>query len=233
MTNPIRIIILITLICCNPLFINTKAQDKITKKVPGYHSIFISSGIDLYLKQSTEASLTIEGARPSIFHVTTSVEDSILTITALRPTYWKANNQPKVYISQNNLRVIGASGGSDIYILNAWKLDTFSINSHSGSNVFFTIDCNKLNLTANNGASIKVNGSSRTIIINATSGSDIHASKLISEDGLVYATGGSKVVLNVNKSLSAEASVQSEIIYTGNPPDKFLNTKSGSVIYQK
>ena len=218
---------------CVLFYLSVDAQERLPRAVGAFHTVIATSGIDLYLKQSDMNALEIEGVRPSLFQIRTVVEDSVLTISALKPTFWPAKFPPKVYIQYITLREIGASGGSDIYALNVGVFKKFKVQSHSGSDVYFPVECDQLYLTATNGAGIKVTGKSLVLVVNASGGSDVHATGLIAQEGLVDASGGSEVVVNVMHSLSAQASGKSHIGYVGNPPEQFFNKLGGSDIYPK
>jgi hypothetical protein len=233
MKNSLGYKVLLVFVICVYQFQAIHAQERMPRAVGAFHTVVATSGIDLYLKQSDLNALEVEGVRPSVFQIRTEVTDSILTISALKPTFWPAKYPPKVYIQYISLREIAASGGSDVYAMNVGIFNKIKIQSHSGSDVYFSVECDQLHLTATNGAGIKVSGKAASLVVNASDGSDVHATGLIAQSGLVDASGGSEVVVNVVISLTAQASGKSHIGYVGTPTEQFFNTLGGSAIYPK
>ncbi|PZX13705.1 putative autotransporter adhesin-like protein [Breznakibacter xylanolyticus] len=227
----LAVFFILLLICCIPD--SLCAQERIPRAVGGFHSVAVSSGIDLYLKQSDIFAVEIEGVRPSLFHVRTEIQDSILVISALLPAHWPLKFPPKVYLQCKTLREVGASGGSDVYGVNELVISKLKVHAHSGSDIFLSVKSEHLVLTALNGGSIKVGGESLSVVVTAEGGSEVNAIGLIALDGLVTASGGSEVLINVSRSLSADASGKSHIGYRGTPVEQFFNTFGGSAIYPK
>lgn len=79
-------------------------------------------------------------------------------------------------------------------------------------------------------AEITVSGKCKTVDTEASSGSEITASKLMSEEGKVDASSGASINIFCSVSLTADASSGSKVLYSGNPQKTAIDASSGGVV---
>src|SRR5258705_808676 len=108
---------------------DTNAQKR---NVSGYHAIEVSGGIDLYLSQGEKAVAVSASETKYRDHIKTEVKNGILKIWYENKNNlnldWGSNRKMKAYVSFKNLDNLEGSGGSDISVEGAIKVNTLSLN---------------------------------------------------------------------------------------------------------
>lgn len=209
------------------------AQDSKNVSVKNFNGLAVSSGIDLYISQSTTESLTIKGRNDVIENVIVEQNGSNISIKYKSGINWSSlfrNQSIKVYVNYKTLKNLSASGGSDVYTQNTLKTDILSINASGGSDLKLALACKDLSLSISGGSDADLSGSAENFKLNASGGSDVDAFNFPVNYAKASVSGGSDANLFVNKMLEAGASGGSDINYKGNASlNKTSNSKSGDV----
>jgi len=214
----------------NEKLINDKNAEK--RSVKGFHAIRISGGIDLYLTQGKDEAVAVSAASVSIRNkIRTEVEDGTLKIFMDNDgEHWGSGHvNMKAYVSFSTLDALSASGGSDVYVEEALKLEKLKIVLSGGSDMKGKVSIGELSITQSGGSDITLTGNASHLIVTASGGSDLHGYDLATETCNVSATGGSDVHILVNKELTATASGGSDVYYKGAASVKQVSSGSGSV----
>ena len=197
-----------------------------------FKSIWVGSGIDLYLSQGSEHKVSIECDNQIMDKIIVVVQNEVLTIKASETIRWAKRETPKVTVTCTTLKQIDATGGSDVFSLEPITYDTLTITANTGSDIYLTLRSKFLKVIANGGSDINLTGSAETLIASAYSGSDINASNLPVNICHIIVKGGSEAVVNVIDELYADASEDSDIGYIGKPETLQLNEVGSSDIYR-
>ncbi|OZV67640.1 head GIN domain-containing protein [Winogradskyella aurantia] len=196
-----------------------------------FESIKISQGLNLYITQSGEVSLTVEADENLHELIKTEVENNVLSIYTSENIRRAASR--KIILNIDKISAIKATSGSDVYSTNTITVNSLELNSTSGADMKLDVRANTLNCHATSGSDINLSGSTDLLIAEATSGSDIKASGLKAKTSKVKATSGADITVNTSKELTARATSGGDIKYSGNP--EIINTSdssSGSVRQQ-
>ncbi len=197
-----------------------------------FHSVQVSSGIDLYLTQASEEAVAVSASAEEYRDkIITEVLDGVLKIYYEKKNGWNwgsntANKKLKAYVSVKKLDNLGASGGSDVALENVIRTNKLNISISGGSDLRGEIQCDELSLTASGGSDASLKGKATQARITASGGSDIDGYELITDVCRVVSSGGSDVSITANKQMDATASGGSDIHYKGNATA--TTSKSGS-----
>jgi hypothetical protein len=209
------------------------AQERSDRETKPFHSIEVSSGIDLYLKQGDTASIEVLCEKEFIKRIETNINDSILTIKASQPMRWGFDKSPKVYVTFVNIKSLIATSGADVYGTGVFALRSMSVAAHNGADIYLTMECENTKVNASGGSDIKLSGKSYHLKANISSGSDLNAAEFKSNNCDITVSGGSDAIVNASVSLFCDASGGSDIGYLGDPKLKELTESGGSDIYRK
>lgn len=193
-----------------------------------FESIKVSQGLDLYITQSNDVSLSVEADENLHDIIMTEVENGTLRIYTTENIRRAASK--KINLSIDNISAIKATSGSDVFSTNTIKTNSLELNCTSGADITLDVKTETLNCYSTSGSDIRVSGTTKSLFAEATSGSDIKASDLIAETSKVKATSGADISVNTSKELTARATSGGDIRYSGNPEkvDKSDNS-AGSV----
>lgn len=180
-----------------------------------FESIKVSQGLDLYITQSNDVSLSVEADENLHDIIMTDVENGTLLIYTTENIRRAASK--KINLSIDNISAIKATSGSDVFSTNTIKTNSLELNCTSGADITLDVKTETLNCYSTSGSDIRVSGTTKSLFAEATSGSDIKASDLIAETSKVKATSGADISVNTSKELTARATSGGDIRYSGNP----------------
>lgn len=196
-----------------------------------FDKIKVSQGLDLYITQSDDVTLSIEADENLHDLIMTKVENSLLSIYTTENI--RSASSKKIMLNIETISAIKATSGSDVYSNNTIEVPNLELNCTSGADIKLDIKTESLNCHATSGSDIKLSGSTITLIAEATSGSDINASDLKAETSNVRATSGADISVNTSKSLTAKATSGGDIRYSGNPEKVETSDNSAGSVRQQ
>ena len=180
-----------------------------------FDEIRVSRGLDVYLTQGDETNILIEADENLHDLITTEVSNNILKITSEENI--GSASAKKIYVTFENISIIKATSGSDVYSENTIKSDELTLITTSGSDMEVKVNVEDLTLESTSGSDLRVSGTTNLLAAKCSSGADIKAGKLEALEAKVSASSGSDVTVNTSKKLIAKASSGGDIKYYGNP----------------
>ncbi len=144
-----------------------------------FSSVKVSQGLDLYITQSNDISLSIEADENLLDLIMTEVENDVLRIYTTENIRRAASK--KIMLNISDISVIKATSGSDVYSTNTIEVDDLKLNTTSGADMKLDVNTQTLNCHSTSGSDIKITGTTDVLVASATSGSDIDARNLSSE----------------------------------------------------
>lgn len=202
------------------------------RNVTGYHAISVSDGIDLYLSQGDE-SVAVSASEPKFRErIITEVKDGVLKIWYDRNginVNWD-NRKLKAYVAFKDLDKLRGSGGSDIYIDGAIKVNMLKLDISGGSDFHGKVEADNLDVESSGGSDTHISGVVKNLTIDCSGGSDFKGYELAADICKLQCNGGSDVYITVNKELSAVAHGGSDIYYKGNGVIRDMRTGGSSSI---
>jgi hypothetical protein len=212
---------------------NIHDANAVKRTVGSFHGIQMSSGIDLYVSQSSSEDLAVSASSADYRDkIVTKVENGILKIYYSDQGSWGTNwgnRKMKAYVSVKDIDLLDASGGSDIYIDEKLQGSKLKVQLSGGSDMIGKVAFEDLSLSATGGSDAKLTGTVNHLKISIAGGSDFKGSELNAEYCNISATGGSDAYVHVNKELESHASGGSDIKYSGNPTINTSSSGGGSV----
>jgi len=196
-----------------------------------FSAIKATEGLDVYLTQGDNESISVEADGNLQELILTEVEDGVLKIHT-KENIGRATSK-KVHVSFRDISSITSTSGSDVYSTNTINSERLDLKSTSGSDMKLDVNTSVLNCKSTSGSDLRLSGKTTRLIAEATSGSDIKAGDLMAESSQVKATSGADITVNTSKELTARATSGGDVKYYGNPEkvDK-SDSSSGSVRQQ-
>ena len=180
-----------------------------------FTEIKVSRGLDVYLTQSDDVSLSVEADANLHDIIMTEVENNVLRIYADENI--SRSSSKKVMLSFKDITKITATSGSDVYSTNTIVADNLELTTTSGSDMELDINVQTADCSSTSGSDLIISGSANKLYANATSGSDIKAGNLKTKISEVRATSGADITVNTSDELYAKASSGGGVKYYGNP----------------
>jgi hypothetical protein len=203
-------------------------RDVITKerKPQGsFTGIQVSTGIDLYIRQGNANSITVEADENLHDIIITEVQNDILKIYSDK-NIWKAKAR-KVFVTVENLKLLKATSGSDVYSETIIKTNEISVTATSGAGIDIEITAQNVETSTTSGADIIISGTAVNHASSATSGSAIDAYNLKSENVIVKVTSGASIDIYASKKIEAKATSGGAVAVKGAPTKVDKKSTSG------
>ena len=119
-----------------------------------FHTIKVSTGIDLFLTQSESPSLSVQSDENIQELIITEVENGTLKIYLDKNTHHVSAK--KVMVHLKTIESINSSSGSYVYSTNTLKIPSLNLKSSSGSEMKLSVDTEKLSSRSSSGAVMKL-----------------------------------------------------------------------------
>ena len=169
-----------------------------------FNSIEVSTGIDLFLTQSDNVSISVQADENIQELIITEIENNTLKIYLDKNTHHVASK--KVIVNFIAIERIRASSGSDVLSTNTLKIPSLDLSTSSGSEIELSVETNRINSSSSSGSILTLEGRTREFVGNSSSGSQLNASKLSSEFCEVKAYSGSDLSVKCLEEFNANAS---------------------------
>ena len=203
------------------------------RNVSSFHSIQVSTGINLVIKQGNEEAVAVSGATPEITaRIKTEVENGKLKIY-FDNHGWKESSikkELKAYVSFKMLDALEANSGADASTDGNINVSDLNISLSSGAGFNGTVTASKLDIDQSSGSNMTIKGKVSDLKITTSSGADFNGYDLASETCKANASSGSDIEITVNKELQADASSGGGINYKGNGSVTNVSNSSGGRI---
>lgn len=210
-------------------------RDAEVRQVGDFHSVEVSSAIDLQLSQGNENSLAISA--PGLDNraaIKTEVKGGVLRIWYEQKNWWRGNGKKiRVYVSIKDPRKIGASGACNITINGQLKSQVLFLDLSGASDFKGQVDVATLKIELSGASDVKIKGSAGDLTIDASGASHFKGFDLVTDNCRIDASGASDIAITVNKVLNAEASGATNIDYKGTGMIGSIRTSGASNIKKR
>jgi hypothetical protein len=219
------------------LSFTTYAQKKVIydanaekRHIASFHSIKVSHGIHVLLKQGDEEAIAISAIKQEYADaVQTEVINGELHISIKKGLidWWQQIREENVknntyrgaiinaYVSFKELTELTSSSGARITIDSTLTGNKLSLNLSSGAWINGELAVSSLDVSLNSGAKSTIKGKVQKLKIKATSGAHLNAYGLKTDEAEVDVSSSGKVSIEVTKILNASATTGGTISYKG------------------
>ena len=199
-----------------------------------FSAITVSDGIDLYLSQGNEESLSVSASDEKYLErFRTTVENGTLKLSYDSKGISLGINgkkKLKAYVSFKELVKINASGGADVVAKTNINVPVLSMKFSSGSHFSGEVNIKELTVEQSSGSGLTISGKSENIKVEGSSGSIFKGYDLVTDYCNAKASSGAGVHITINKELNAKANSGGGIRYKGNALIKDIIVNSGGIV---
>lgn len=201
-------------------FVGLQAQGKM--QLDPFDAISVTGNIDVILEEGDveEATLYADGIPDD--KVKAKVDKGTLKLKLLNSVFYKGA-EIKVYVTYKKLRQAKAFAGGTIQSKSVIKTDKFVTKAGSGARVELSLDVNAVDAIASEGGIVKLEGSTETQKVKATTGGSYKGLDLECNRTYAKAGTGGNVYVIAREMLDASTNTGGSIDYRGNPRE--TNTK--------
>lgn len=210
-------------------------KDAEVRNVGDFHSVEVSSAIDLQISQGSENAVAISApGDENRAGVKTVVKNGVLKIWYEQKKWLRGNGRKtRAYVSVKSLKKLGASGACDITVNGSIATDELFLDLSGASDFRGNVKTGSLKIELSGASDVVISGSAGDLRIDASGASHFKGYDLITENCRVNASGASDIKITVNKVLNAEASGATSIDYKGTGMIGDIRTSGASNIRKR
>lgn len=205
------------------------------RKVSSYDGVKVSTGIEVYIRQGSSQSVTVEADEDDIEDLMTEVKGGILNIYfENKSSFWNWDQRSgKVFVTVTEIKLITSSSGSDVIGETVLVSDYLEVESSSGSDLKLHVKVKTLKAESSSGSDMELSGEAEFFEASSSSGSDLEAIDLTARKAKLRASSGSDLSANVTEDIEADASSGSDITYSGRPQYVNIDESSGGDVSRR
>lgn len=202
-----------------------------SRSVSSFTGVDVSGGLDIYVKQDSATSVTIETDANLQQYIHTRVENGVLLIYQENNTSIEGTKGITIRVSNPSFSSFEASGACDIRGDNKIQ-NPGEINLHASgaSNIDLDLNAPKVSGELSGASGLKLSGTTKDLMINASGASHAKCFELMTENADADLSGASSASVFASVKITGEASGASDLKYKGNATTVTVNTSgAGSV----
>lgn len=208
------IALLVTAILCQPVFAQRKNKGngnivKIAYQMPPFTGINARATDNIVITaHGTPYSVTIQTDENIQDKIKMKVKNRLLTFSYanIRP------NKLKFYLSVPSLKVIKASGASDVKTADTLKIQKLKITASGATDVKLNLQGEEIRVDASGASDVRLTGKTRTLYADCSGAADLKAGDLLVDTVYAKASGASTLHVNpvkyLNKQVSGAAGIK-------------------------
>ena len=189
-----------------------------------FTGIKVSTGIDVFLKQTSNESIIVEADENLHEYIKTEIRDGVLNV------YSDANIREAakkiVYVTMQDIRLIKTTSAGDVVGETPIKSGEIELSASSAGNINLEVYAREIKLDISSSGDITLNGEADKLNASLSSAGDLNAYELDVREADVSASSAGDADVTVSERLTARASSAGDINYRGNP--KYIDAHSSS-----
>ncbi len=201
------------------------------RQAESFTGIKVSTGIDVFLKQGNNESVSVEADENLQDHIITEVRDGVLNV------YTDANissaERKKVYVTVKELSSARTTSAGDIIGETPFKSDKLTLSASSAGNVKLEVYAKEINADISSSGDITLAGEADILDADLSSAGDLNAYNLKVREADVNVSSAGDADINVSEKITARASSAGDINYQGNPKYVDAHTSSAGGIHKR
>ena len=194
------------------------------RKAEDFAGIKVSSGIDVYLKQGNNMSITVEADENLHEYILTEVRNGVLNV------YTDANiresKMKRVYVTMKDINSVSTTSAGDVVGETPVKSDRLELSASSAGNIKLEVTSKEIKINISSSGDMTLSGETDILEADLSSAGDLNAYELTVREADISASSAGDADINVTEKLTARASSAGDINYRGNP--KYIDSHSSS-----
>jgi Putative auto-transporter adhesin, head GIN domain len=204
---------------------------KSERSLGSFTGVKVSSGVDVYLKQGDNESVTVEADENLHEYIITEVKGGILHV------YTDANireaERERVYVTMKEIKSIQTTSAGDIVGESPIRSETLELSASSAGDITLEIYTRELEVDISSSGDITLSGETEKMKADLSSAGDLKAYKLNSKEADLSVSSAGDADINVSEKLTARASSAGDINYMGDPKSIDVHTSSAGGIHRR
>jgi len=194
------------------------------RKADTFTGIKVSSGIDVYLKQGNNESVSVEADQNLHEYILTEVRGGVLNV------YSEYNirhaERMRVYVTMKEINSVKTTSAGDVIGETPINTDRMELSASSAGDIKLEVHAKKIDIDISSSGDISVTGETDMLRADLSSAGDLNAYDLRSREADVSVSSAGDADVYASERITARASSAGDINYKGDP--KYIDAHSSS-----
>ncbi len=197
---------------------------KSERQAGSFTGVRVSTGIDVYLKQGDNESISVEADENLHEYIKTEISGGVLNV------YTDANireaDTKKVYVTMKNIESLKTSSAGNIIGETPLKTDDLELSASSAGDIKIETYVKNLRVDISSSGDITITGEGDSLKADLSSAGDFNAYDFKVREADITASSAGDADIFVTEKLTARSSSAGDINYKGDP--KYIDAHSSS-----
>ncbi len=186
------------------------------RTVDNFTGLTVSNDFEVEVKIGPVTTVKVEADDNIMKYIEIKESGGVLKIKTKRMNNF-VNTHMKVYITAPVITNIKASASANVEVIGVLKSsEKLVFKASSSGTIKATVDAPEVDIDASSASTVKLEGKTKNCKTEASSGANIIASNLLSENTTVQASSGGEVAVYASVNLKVNASSGANVRYYGN-----------------
>jgi hypothetical protein len=194
------------------------------RKTDTFTGLRVSSGIDVYLKQGNNESVSVEADQNLHEYILTEVRGGVLNVYSEHNI--RHAERMRVYVTMKEINSVKTTSAGDVIGESPVNTDRLELSASSAGNIKLEVHAKKIDIDISSSGDISVTGETETLRADLSSAGDLNAYDLIAREADVSVSSAGDADVYASERITARASSAGDINYKGDP--KYIDAHSSS-----
>lgn len=194
------------------------------RKTDSFTGLKVSSGIDVYLKQGNNETVTVEADENLHEYILTEVRGGVLNVYSEYNI--RSADKKRVYVTMKEINSVKTTSAGDVYGESPINSDELELSASSAGNIKLEVNAKKVDLDISSSGDITLTGETDKLRADLSSAGDLNAYDLKSRVADISVSSAGNADVNVLERITARASSAGDVNYKGDP--KYVDAHSSS-----
>src|SRR5450759_451362 len=194
------------------------------RKTDSFTGIKVSSGIDVYLKQGNDESVSVEADENLHEYILTEVRGGVLNV------YSEYNireaERKRVYVTMKKVNSVRTTSAGDVFGEAPIHSDRLELSASSAGNIKLEVNAKDINIDISSSGDMTLSGETDMLKVDLSSAGDLNAYDLKAREADVSVSSAGDADVYASEKITARASSAGDVIYKGDP--KYVDAHSSS-----
>jgi hypothetical protein len=194
------------------------------RKTDSFTGIKVSSGIDVYLKQGNDESVSVEADENLHEYIITEVRGGILDV------YSEYNirdaERKRVYVTIKEVNSVRTTSAGDVLGETPIKSDRLELSASSAGDIKLEVIAKDIDIDISSSGDMTISGETDMLKADLSSAGDLNAYDLKAREADVSVSSAGDADIYATEKITARASSAGDVNYKGDP--KYVDAHSSS-----
>jgi Putative auto-transporter adhesin, head GIN domain len=202
---------------------NNKVVTK-ERKTESFTGIKVSSGIDVYLKQGNNESVSVEADENLHEYILTEVRGGVLNV------YSEYNirdaERKRVYVTMKEVNSVRTTSAGDVFGETPIHTDRLELSASSAGDIKLEVNAKEINIDISSSGDMTLSGETDMLKADLSSAGDLNAYELKTRETDVSVSSAGDADVYATEKITARASSAGDVNYKGDP--KYVDAHASS-----